>query len=58
MSYTQRVLDSLKAKYPYQPEFLQAAEEILNTLQPVVDKEPKYGYLAFKESNTLCVYDI
>lgn len=42
MSYTQRVLDSLKAKYPYQPEFLQAAEEILNTLQPVVDKEPKY----------------
>lgn len=42
MSYTQRVLDSLKAKYPYQPEFLQAAEEILNTLQPVVEKEPKY----------------
>ncbi len=42
MSYTQRVLDSLKAKYPYQPEFLQAAEEILNTLQPVVDKDPKY----------------
>lgn len=42
MSYTQRVLDSLKTKYPYQPEFLQAAEEILNTLQPVVDKEPKY----------------
>lgn len=42
MSYTQRVLDSLKAKYPYQPEFLQAAEEILNTLQSVVDKEPKY----------------
>lgn len=42
MSYTQRVLDSLKAKYPYQPEFLQAAEEVLNTLQPVVDKEPKY----------------
>ena len=42
MSYTQRVLDSLKAKYPYQPEFLQAAEEILTTLQPVVEKEPKY----------------
>ena len=42
MSYTQRVLDSLKDKYPYQPEFLQEAEEILNTLQPVVDKEPKY----------------
>ncbi len=42
MSYTQKVLQDLKAKYPYQPEFLQAAEEILNTLTPVVEKEPKY----------------
>ena len=42
MSYTQRVLASLKAKYPFQPEFLQAAEEILTTLEPVVAKEPKY----------------
>ena len=31
-SYTNRVLQELKNKYPYQPEFLQAAEEILNTL--------------------------
>ena len=52
MSYTQRVLDSLKAKYPYQPEFLQAAEEILNTLQPVVDKEPKYEKYKFLERMT------
>ena len=42
MSYSQKVLDNLKAKYPHQPEFLQAAEEILTTLQPCLDKEPKY----------------
>jgi len=33
---------TLKAKYPFQPEFLQAAEEILSTLSPVLDKHPEY----------------
>ena len=41
-SYTNRVLQELKNKYPYQPEFLQAAEEILNTLSPVVEKDSRY----------------
>ncbi len=41
-SYTKRVLEELKTKYPYQPEFLQAAEEILNTLSPVVEKDSRY----------------
>ena len=31
MSYTQKVLDELKARYPEQPEFIQAATEILGT---------------------------
>lgn len=34
MSYTQKVLDELKARYPEQPEFIQAATEILGTIQP------------------------
>ncbi len=42
MSYSDNVLNSLKARYSYQPEFLQAAEEILKTLQPVLDKNPEY----------------
>ncbi|MBQ9273411.1 MAG: NADP-specific glutamate dehydrogenase [Succinivibrio sp.] len=42
MSYTQNVLDSLNARYPYQPEFLQAATEILSTLQPAIDQNPDY----------------
>ena len=42
MSYSEKVLASLKARYPFQPEFLQAAEEILSTLQPALDKKPEY----------------
>ena len=42
MSYSENVLNSLKARYPFQPEFLQAAEEILKTLQPALDKDSKY----------------
>lgn len=37
MTYTERVLDELKTRYPEQPEFLQAATEILGTLQPCVE---------------------
>ncbi|MCR5084293.1 MAG: NADP-specific glutamate dehydrogenase [Succinivibrionaceae bacterium] len=42
MSYSQEVLADLKARYPYQPEFLQAVEEVLNTLQPLFEKDGKY----------------
>lgn len=42
MSYSDNVLGALKARYSYQPEFLQAAEEILKTLQPALDKNPAY----------------
>ncbi|MCR5536247.1 MAG: NADP-specific glutamate dehydrogenase [Succinivibrio sp.] len=42
MSYSDNVLASLKSRYAYQPEFLQAAQEILSTLQPCLDKNPAY----------------
>ncbi len=42
MSYSQQVFDSLKAKYSYQPEYLQAVQEVLSTLQPLFDKDAKY----------------
>ena len=41
-NYTQRVLADLKARNAHEPEFIQAATEILNTLQPVIDKHPEY----------------
>ena len=41
-NYVQRVMEGLRAKYSYQPEFLQAVEEVLFSLQPLFAKEAKY----------------
>ena len=40
--YVAAVIKDLKTRYPWETEFLQAAEEILESLGPVMDKEPKY----------------
>lgn len=42
MTYSQRVLHDLKIKNPNEPEFIQAAEEVLESLAPVVDSDPRY----------------
>ena len=42
MSYVSRVLDELKIRYKDQPEFLQTAEEVLESLRPVINQNPKY----------------
>ncbi len=42
MTYTEKVLADLKAKNPDQPEFIQAATEVLEALAPVVNTDPKY----------------
>ncbi len=42
-NYCQRVLDDLKVRYANEPEFIQAATEILTTLKPVIERnEEKY----------------
>ena len=43
MSYAETVMHDLQARYPYQPEFLQAVQEVLLSLQPILDKEQKYA---------------
>ena len=43
MSYVENVLAELVANNPYQPEFHQAATEVLRSLKPVVDKDEKYA---------------
>ncbi len=40
MTYTEKVLADLKAKNPDQPEFIQAATEVLDALAPVVNNDP------------------
>lgn len=42
MSYVQEVLTQLQTKNPGEPEFLQAAREVLETLEPVVARHKKY----------------
>ncbi|MDY0051252.1 MAG: NADP-specific glutamate dehydrogenase [Aliarcobacter sp.] len=42
MSYLEEVFNYLKRTSPAQTEFYQAAEEVLYSLQPLLDKYPKY----------------
>ncbi len=41
-TYLKGVYDGLTERYPYQPEYLQAVFEVLESLQPLVKKDPKY----------------
>lgn len=42
MKYVEKVLEDLKKRNPNEPEFHQAATEILTTLSPIVEKHPEY----------------
>lgn len=48
-SYLKRVFDGLSARCANEPEFLQAVEEIFETLEPVVEKHPEYEEAALFE---------
>ncbi|MBQ4564560.1 MAG: NADP-specific glutamate dehydrogenase [Lachnospiraceae bacterium] len=41
-SYLQRVYDGLAARNAEQPEFLQAVAEVLESIQPLVERHPEY----------------
>lgn len=41
-TYAENVLGGLTKRYPHEPEFLQAATEILESLSPVFEKHPEY----------------
>lgn len=42
MSYVSEQLEKLKAKNANEPEFIQAATEVLETLEPVFEQNPQY----------------
>ena len=42
MSYVQRVMNDLQDRYAYEPVFLQAVQEVLQSLQAVLDRNPQY----------------
>ena len=41
-AYIQRVLDETRAKNANEPEFLQTVEEVLTSLEPVINAHPEY----------------
>ena len=41
-AYIAEVLNGIKAKDPWEKEFIQAAEEVLESIAPLIEKEPKY----------------
>ncbi len=49
MNYVDSVLSELIAKNPAQPEFHQAATEVLTSLKPVIDANPKFQEAALLE---------
>ena len=49
MTYLQKVLEDLKVKNAEQPEFIQAATEVLTSLEPVIAKHPEYEKAALLE---------
>ncbi len=49
MSYVESVLNRLYEKNPNEPEFKQAATEVLNSLKPVIEANPKYEQNALLE---------
>ena len=42
MSYVNEVLESLNKKNPWEKEFLQAATEVLESLSPVIERNPRF----------------
>lgn len=52
MEYLQEVLNGLKTKNSNEPEFLQAAYEVLTTLKPVIEKHPEFKHNALLERIT------
>ena len=40
--YLAEVMDKVIARNPGEPEFHQAVQEVLESLEPVIDKHPEY----------------
>ena len=41
-AYLASVIENVKKKYANEPEFVQCVEEVLTSLEPVIDKHPEY----------------
>ena len=41
-TYLSNVIENVKTKYANEPEFIQTVEEVLTSLEPVIEKHPEY----------------
>ncbi|MBP3319692.1 MAG: NADP-specific glutamate dehydrogenase, partial [Ruminiclostridium sp.] len=41
-AYIERVIENVKAKHGNEPEFVQTVEEVLSSLDPIVEAHPEY----------------
>lgn len=48
-SYIQEVVEKVKKRDAFEPEFLQTVEEVLSSLEVVIDKHPEYQKMALLE---------
>ncbi len=49
MAFIEEVLEQVKKRNPHEPEFHQAVEEVLRSLEPVLEKNPEYRELGIIE---------
>ena len=47
--YLKKVLNETKIKNQYEPDFIQAVDEFLRTIEPVIDEHPEYENIALLE---------
>ncbi len=49
VNYVDQILQRVNEKNPNEPEFIQAATEVLNSIRPVVDANPRYQEVSLLE---------
>ena len=52
-SYVQKVINDVKERNPNEPEFIQAVEELLTSISPVIDQHPEYEKYRAKAEKAL-----
>ena len=52
MSYVGEILELTKRRNPGEPEFHQAVQEVLESLQPAIERHPEYKQAALLERLT------
>ena len=45
-AYLASVLENVRTKHGNEPEFVQTVEEVLSSLEPVIEKHPEYEKVA------------